>query len=65
MTETQTAPDGGFTPNERAYIRGELDLFFSTLPSVAEGFQLKTRAAARSAASRRFPPSPGGWWSAG
>ena len=42
MTETQTAPDGGFTPNERAYIRGELDLFFSTLPSVAEGFQLKT-----------------------
>jgi hypothetical protein len=42
MTETQTAPDSGFTPGERAYIRGELDIFFSTLPSVAEGFQLKT-----------------------
>ncbi len=26
---------------ERAYIRGELDAFFSTLPAVAEGFMLK------------------------
>ena len=42
MTETQTAPSTGFTPTKRAYIRGELDIFFSTLPSVAEGFQLKT-----------------------
>ena len=41
MTKTQTAPISGFTPGERAYIRNELDLFFSTLPSVAEGFQLK------------------------
>ena len=31
-----------FTPAERDYIRRELDLFFSTLPSVAEGFYLKT-----------------------
>jgi hypothetical protein len=30
-----------FTPAERDYIRRELDLFFSTLPSVAEGFHLK------------------------
>jgi hypothetical protein len=42
MTETQTAPSVVFTPNERAYIRNELDIFFSTLPTVAEGFQLKT-----------------------
>ena len=32
----------GFTTRERDYIRRELDIFFSTLPSVAEGFQLKT-----------------------
>ena len=42
MTETHTAQITGFTPSERAYIRSELDIFFSTLPSVAEGFQLKT-----------------------
>ena len=41
MTETQTAPSIGFTPSERAYIRSELDIFFSTLPTVAEGFPLK------------------------
>ena len=27
---------------QRDYIRRELDIFFSTLPTVAEGFQLKT-----------------------
>src|SRR5271166_6452096 len=42
MTDMQTAPSIGFTPSERAYIRTELDIFFSTLPTVAEGFQLKT-----------------------
>ena len=42
MTETPPAPIPGFTPSERAYIRNELDIFFSTLPSAAEGFQLKT-----------------------
>jgi hypothetical protein len=40
MSKTQTAT--GFTPGERDYIRRELDMFFSTLPTVAEGFQLKT-----------------------
>jgi hypothetical protein len=30
----------GFTAGERDYIRRELDMFFSTLPSVAEGFDL-------------------------
>ena len=42
MTATQTAPGAGFTASERAYIRNELDIFFSTLPTVADGFQLKT-----------------------
>jgi hypothetical protein len=42
MSKIQTAPIAGFTPGERDYIRRELDMFFSTLPSVAEGFHLKT-----------------------
>jgi len=42
MTKMQTAPGAGFTPGERDYIRRELDMFFSTLPTVAEGFPLKT-----------------------
>jgi len=42
MTNTQTAPSTALTPSERAYIRTELDVFFSTLPTVAEGFMLKT-----------------------
>ena len=42
MTDTHIAPSIGFTPSERAYIRTELDIFFSTLPTVAEGFLLKT-----------------------
>jgi hypothetical protein len=42
MAKMQTAPAAGFTPGERDYIRRELDMFFSTLPTVAEGFQLKT-----------------------
>ncbi len=31
-----------FRPGEREYMRRELDQFFSTLPSVADGFQLRT-----------------------
>ncbi len=42
-----TASDGlaaSFTRAERDYIRHELDQFFSTFPSVAEGFQLRDLA---------------------
>ena len=39
-TPKTTTP--AFTPGERDYIRRELDQFFSTLPSVADGFQLRT-----------------------
>jgi hypothetical protein len=42
MTDTQTAPITGLTPGERAHIRSELTMFFSTLPTVEGGFQLKT-----------------------
>jgi hypothetical protein len=42
MSKTQALPVTSFTPGERDYIRRELDMYFSTLPTVAEGFQLKT-----------------------
>ena len=46
MVGRMSAPDPSapapFTPAERDYIRRELDMFFSTLPSVAEGFYIKT-----------------------
>ncbi len=41
MSKTPNQVIAGFTTGERNYIRGELDMVFSTLPSVAEGFQLK------------------------
>jgi 2-hydroxychromene-2-carboxylate isomerase len=42
MNKPQDRMIAGFTPSERDYIRRELDRFFTTLPSVAEGFHLKT-----------------------
>src|SRR5664279_4277416 len=35
---TKQTPVTGFSAGEREYIRRELDMFFSTLPTVAEGF---------------------------
>jgi hypothetical protein len=45
------------TPVERAYIRGELDRFFSTLPTVAEGFQLKIWKGGAHAGEPKLPPA--------
>ena len=42
MTAPEPSRPDALTPVERDYIRRELDIFFSTLPSVAEGFHLKT-----------------------
>ena len=56
MSKTQTAPLAGFTPGERDYIRRELDMFFSTLPTVAEGFQLKTWRGGPQAGQPKVPP---------
>jgi hypothetical protein len=42
MNMSQKTPIAEFTPGERDFIRRELDQFFSTLPTVAEGFILKT-----------------------
>ncbi len=41
MSKMQTVPADAFTPGERAYIRTELSMHFSTFPTVAEGFQLR------------------------
>jgi 2-hydroxychromene-2-carboxylate isomerase len=42
MTPSSNSSVATFTASERMYIRRELDQFFSTLPTVAEGFQLKS-----------------------
>ena len=50
----------GFTAGERDYIRRELDMFFSTLPSVAEGFHLKTWCSGPDAGKPKLPPTAKG-----
>jgi hypothetical protein len=60
MSKTQRAPAAGFTPRERDYIRRELDMFFSTLPTVAEGFQLKTWRGGPEAGKPKLSPSAKG-----
>jgi hypothetical protein len=46
-----------FTAKEREYIRRELDLFFGTLPSVADGFQLRTWRGGPLAGQPKLPPA--------
>src|SRR6201995_4880903 len=50
-------PVTGFSASERDYIRRELDMFFSTLPTVAEGFQLKTWRGGPQAGQPKFSPA--------
>jgi 2-hydroxychromene-2-carboxylate isomerase len=57
---TKQAPVTGFSPGERDYIRRELDMFFSTLPTVAEGFQLKTWRGGPDAGKPKLPPTAKG-----
>lgn len=56
MTDGQTDAVAGFTSGERDYIRRELDIFFSTLPSVADGFQLKTWHSGPQKGQAKLPP---------
>ena len=60
MGKTQTAMIAGFTAAERDYIRSELDMFFSTLPSVAEGFQLRTWRGGPHAGKPKIPQAAQG-----
>jgi hypothetical protein len=60
MSKLQDRMIAGFTPGERDYIRRELDMFFSTLPSVAEGFQLKTWRGGPDAGKPKLPSTAKG-----
>ena len=60
MTKMQSGAVGGFTPRERDYIRRELDMFFSTYPRVADGFQLKTWRGGPQAGQAKVPPTAKG-----
>jgi hypothetical protein len=60
MTKPQKAPVTGFTTGEREYIRRGLDMFFSTYPSVAEGFHLKTWRGGPQAGQPKIPPTAKG-----
>ena len=57
MTGRITPAPCPFTPQEREYIRRELDMFFGTLPSVAEGFQLRTWRGGPLAGQPKVPPA--------
>ncbi len=50
-----TAGPAAFTPGERDTIRRKLDRFFSTWPSVADGFQLRTWRGGSQAGQPKVP----------
>src|ERR1700712_4157151 len=56
MSKISKEPSAGFTAAERDYIRRELDQFFSTLPSVADGFSLRTWRGGPDAGKPKLPP---------
>lgn len=56
MIRSKSAFNAGFTSTEREYIRRELDQFFSTLPTVAEGFQLNTWRGGPKKGQPKLPP---------
>jgi hypothetical protein len=57
MTTSDSPSASAFTSAERDYIRRELDQFFSTFPSVAEGFQLRTWRGGPQKGQPKLPPS--------
>lgn len=57
MKNAQQQPILGFTAGEREYIRRELDQFFSSLPTVAEGFQLRVWRGGEKPGQPKLPPS--------
>ena len=56
MIRSKSALIEGFTSTEREYIRRELDQFFSTLPTIAEGFQLNTWRGGPKKGEPKLPP---------
>ena len=57
MSKPQNRTIAGLTPGERDYIRRELDVYFTTLPSVAEGFQLRVWGGGPQAGRPKLPPA--------
>jgi hypothetical protein len=57
MSLSENAVAADLTPIERAYIRSQLDRFFSTFPTVAEGFQLKVWRGGPHAKEPKLPPA--------
>jgi hypothetical protein len=57
MMKSEPTATAEFTPSERSYIRRELDLFFTTLPTVAEGFPLKIWKTGVQAGQPKLPPA--------
>src|SRR3954470_9322894 len=57
MNEIHLGPIVGFSAGERDYIRRELDMVFSTLPTVAEGFMLRTWRGGPHAGQPKLPPA--------
>ena len=55
MSTPKTTTPAAFTTGEREYVRRELDQFFSTLPSVADGFQLRTWRGGTQAGQPKVP----------
>jgi hypothetical protein len=60
MTTLPNPSVATFTASERMYIRRELDQFFSTLPTVAEGFQLKSWRTGPKHGQPKLPPAAEG-----
>src|SRR5271166_2172409 len=60
MSKMQSEVIAPFTSSERDYIRRQLDSFFSTLPTVADGFQLKTWRGGPEAGKPKLPPTAKG-----
>ena len=56
MVTSESPSSADFTSGEREYIRREVDQFFSTLPSVAEGFQLRTWRGGPQKGQPKMPP---------
>ena len=56
MSHSKDTVSADFTPSERAYIRSQLDRFFSTLPTAADGFQLKVWRGGPQAKQPKLPP---------
>jgi hypothetical protein len=57
MMTSDSHASAALTSGEREYIRRELDSFFGTLPSVAEGFQLRTWRGGPLKGQPKLPPA--------